>query len=199
MSQSFINYLRFCTGESIDEILSKTSYLHSISISRKELSESSERDNTKECVFRNISRLLSYNDYQLEADHSFIQWMFPTPRGSQFNGNAPLISKQEINILKKIPAIRNMLILFKNKMFEYWGLQPYSSENIRRLNGHNGLRLSRAIECLTLFYIDVTDCFDILKQNIDNGLLRPFCEMYDYGKGPQQIPVWFIRYYENKV
>ena len=55
MSQHFINYLRFCTGESIDKILNQKSYQSTIENSKEELSESSNEDDIRETHSRNIS------------------------------------------------------------------------------------------------------------------------------------------------
>lgn len=148
---------------------------------------------------KTIETIFNYNSYQLEADHSFIQWVFPTFRPSQFNPTAPVITLNEIKFLKKDPKIIEWLNKFKIKMFVYWGLMKSDdfegslSGDIKLLNGHNGLRLSRAIECLTLFGIEVSEIFDILKDNIRNGTLKSFSEMYE----GIMTPLWFIRYIES--
>lgn len=149
---------------------------------------------------KTVETIFNYNSYQLEADHAFIQWVFPTFRPSQFNPTAPVITLDEIRILRKDPKIIEWLNKFKVKMFIYWGLMKSDdlevgfSGDIRLLNGHNGLRLSRAIECLTLFGIEIScEIFDILETNILNGTLKPFCEFYE----DQMRPLWFIRYIES--
>lgn len=148
---------------------------------------------------KNIESIFNYNDNQLEEDHTFIQWVFPTFRFSAFNPTAPVISSFEIKELRKDPKIIEWLTKFKIKMFTYWGLvKPDDIElgisgDIRLLNGHNGLRLSRAIECLTLFGIEVSEIFDILKENIRTGVLKPYYISFE-GKS---TPIWFVRYVES--
>lgn len=141
---------------------------------------------------KTIDDIYHYDDYSLEADHSFIQWIFPTPRASVYNGNAPVLSMEDIAILKKDPKVINWLNAFKSKMFDYFGISPKNYDKSRILNGHNGLRLSRAIECLTLFGIEVADIFDDIKDIIERGYVRPYCEVYD----DKTLPIWFIRYKE---
>lgn len=173
MSKDLVNYLRFCTHESIDFILNKK-----------------ESD-------RNLDGIYNYNDKDLEDDHAFIQWIFPTPRKSNFNETAPILSVDEIKMLRNNKVVINILHNFKNKMFSYWGISPYDPNKLHLLNGHNGLRLSRAIECLTLFGIDIKYILDILNDGIKAGILKPHCEYYTEHINTYNIPIWFIRYYEN--
>lgn len=163
------NYLRFCNGESIDFIINGK--------------------HTK----RTIEDIYNYNEEQLEDDHSFIQWIFPTPRASAYNPNAPILSIEDIKSLRTNENIINILLRFKEKMFSYWGIEPFNNSKISLLNSHNGLRLSRAIECLTLFGIDVKENFDVLNDCIISRILEPYCENYN----GFLLQLWFIRYYEN--
>lgn len=166
------NYLRFCNGESIDFIINGK--------------------HTK----RTLEDIYNYNEEQLEDDHSFIQWIFPTPRASAYNHNAPILSIEDIKSLRTNENIINILLRFKEKMFSYWGIEPFNNSKISLLNSHNGLRLSRAIECLTLFGIDVKKIFDILFHCMRDGILKstlePFCE-----NNRIEIPIWINRYYES--
>lgn len=147
--------------------------------------------------FRNgeitIDLIYKYHDYELEADHSFIQWVFPTLRASAFNSNAPVLTLKDIEILRNDQVVVRWLQLFKEKMFEYWGINPIDFNKARLLNGHNGLRLSRAIECLTLFGIEVIDDFSTIQKMINDRIVSPYCEVYE-GK---LLPIWFIRYKES--
>lgn len=148
---------------------------------------------------RNIDSIFNYDDYELEGDHAFIQWVFPTFRSSAFNPTAPIISLNEIKELRKDPKIIEWLNKFKIKMFTYWGLIKSDDielgiyGDIKLLNGHNGLRLSRAIECLTLFGIEIAEVFDVIKENIRTGVLNPYCIPFE----GNSTPVWFVRYMES--
>lgn len=175
------NYLRFCLNESIDFIL--------------------DANHTP----RRISDIYTYDDRQLEDDHSFIQWIFPTPRASQYNPRSPVLSIDEIRMIRQNGIIISIIESCKDKMFEYWGLVPYDVKKIQRLNGHNGLRLSRAIECLTYFNVDVSYLLPILKKNLDEGIIVAYYEYVNFPLNEDTViflgkdntmPIWFIRYFE---
>lgn len=197
MSIGLQNFKRFIDGESIDSILNGCEKKLSSCPSRSSSNNLINTSSRNHITVRNIDGILAYNEDQMEDDHSYIQWVFPTPRASAFNGNAPIISKEEIKELRNDPKVIEVLNKFKNKMFNYWGLDPKDTIRIRILNGHDGLRLSRAIECLTLFGIDVFNIFLILQECIGNGILKPHCEVYKSGQGGQAMPIWYIRYFEN--
>lgn len=145
---------------------------------------------------KNIWDIYNYTDYKLETDHSFIQWIFPTQRPSAFNPTAPTLTYNEILMLKHDENIIEWLQKFKNKMFSYWGIKPVDSNRLLLLNGHNGLRLSRAIECLTLFGIFTPYDFSNFNIVIAGGFVRniiyPHMEKYE----DKTIPIWCIRYHE---
>ena len=167
--ESVANFLRFCLGQSIHDI-----------------TNSGDEKSSVEDIFE-------YTD-KLESNHSFIQWVFPTPRTSEYNSNCPILSEQDIDKIKNIRIINEILLDFKNFFFDYWGIIPENKDKIRLLNGHNGLRLSRAIECLTLFNIDVREIFPILEKYIELKIIHPKMENY---KG-EMIPIWFVRFIENR-
>lgn len=154
-------YIRFINGESIDSILNKNE------------------------TGTSVKDIINYNN-RLERDHCFIQWVFPTDRISNFNTNCPILNRLEIFNLRSNKRVIDTLSLFKDKMFEYWGILPTNYERMSLLNGHNGLRLSRAIECLNFFCFDISFIIPILNDAIKKGILIP---KYELG-----IPVWFIRY-----
>lgn len=125
-------YIRFINEESIDSILGEN--------------ETGTR----------YEDILNYDNIRLEDNHSFIQWVFPTNRFSNFNNKCPILSKAEILSLRSNEKIINILSLFKDKMFEYWGIYPTNYDKMKLLNGHNGLRLSRAIESLNFFGFNIS-------------------------------------------
>lgn len=141
---------------------------------------------------KTIEDIYKYNYYMLEMDHSFIQWIFPTFRRSGFNMNAPVLTMEDIKILRQDPIIIKWLNLFKCKMFKYWGIQPKDYTNAKLLDGHDGLRLSRLIECLTLFGIEVADIFPVIQELISENIIYPDSQEYE-GKF---LLIWVIRYKE---
>lgn len=137
-----------------------------------------------------LEEILLYNDNRLDSCHYFIQWVLPTSRRSAFNGSAPYISKEDIETLKIIPKFMENLERIKTKMFSYWGIEPADYNRIKILNGHDGLRLSRAIECLNSFGFDISYILPILTIAINHGLIKP---SYIDDK-----VIWFVRYDESK-
>lgn len=182
MSIGAKNYLKFLNGESIN-------------ISNKLCSQNSEQLNSVNSVNPNIIDIYNYSDEMLEQDHGFIQWIFPTSRASAFNPNAPVLKAQDINYLKTRSDIKESIKAFGKKMLKYWGIAPYDEERIKILNGHNGLRLSRYIECATLFGIDIdsANLFQILENAEAKKLIKPSYEEYN----GESMMIWKIRYLEN--
>ncbi|RYY86521.1 hypothetical protein EON63_05610 [archaeon] len=95
---------------------------------------------------KSLQDILAYNDRQLEADHQFIQWIFPLPDPSPYNPNAPLI---DIRLLLSNSIVKDKILLSYEKMRNFWGLgDEIDLEKLEKLNGHNGLRFSRALQSL---------------------------------------------------
>jgi len=51
------------------------------------------RGESRDAEGRFLEELLAWNDDELEEVHNFVQWLFPLPEPSQFNPDAPLLSK----------------------------------------------------------------------------------------------------------
>ena len=101
------------------------------------------------------------NDF-LEAQHDYIQWVFPLSEPSKFNPDAPLISQE---FLSRLDEVKPKMLLMYNRMLEFYGLAyrengPEYSQNeqlvaIRPLTwldpkNHNVLRLTRIMTSLSL-------------------------------------------------
>lgn len=103
-----------------------------------------------------VSTILNYNSLQLESDHAFIQWIFPLPEPSRFNPDAPLIDVKELKqSLQQKETDETMRQVIENHeratmmMLQFWGIEPaINPKRITCLNGHNGLRFSRFLQCL---------------------------------------------------
>lgn len=95
---------------------------------------------------RTLQDILDYTDDQVEFDHQFIQWIFPLPETSAFNSDAPQIDIQKV--LASELAHEKVLLAYE-KMRNYWGIgDTIDTKRMRLLNGHNGLRFSRALQSL---------------------------------------------------
>jgi len=140
-------------------------------------------------------KFLNYSSQEIENDHSFIQWIFPTMRPSNYNFNAPVLTYEEIQILKQKDEIKYYLELCGYKFCKYWGIFPFNVNRIEILNGHNGLRFSRFIECMILFDIKIfiTIIKDVLPKIVSDPQIRYLEVTYEGVK----MSVWEMRYYET--
>lgn len=138
------------------------------------LNEKTKTENNKTYL-----EILSYSDEELDSDHAFIQWLFPTTTQSNYSKKCPIIDIEQlqIEIIKDVKII-NKLIMSQEMMLEYWGLTDNQNiKKIEKLNGHDALRLSRMLQ--SLVYHGKKDLalttYEIISQHINdkNSLLNP--------------------------
>ena len=100
------------------------------------------------------------HDGEMEKNHEFIQWLFPTNQVSQYNRDAPILQPQIADVLREIPLFRrNFGLAFLRFMrFLNINLDPDSltfqienSKFFRHITAHNFLRLSRVLQSLQCF------------------------------------------------
>lgn len=115
--------------------------------------------------------ILAYDDRHLESDHQYIQWIFPLPDASAYNSDAPLI---DVKSVFANPIAKGSVVLSYDKMRNFWGLgDEVDLDKLRSLNGHNGLRFSRALQ--SLVYQDQQELAKLLldKALANQHVLRP--------------------------
>ncbi len=90
------------------------------------------------------------NDY-LEKAHNWVQYVFPTDRKSKYNKNAPIISLEELALLRKDKQIIDNLQDAYKRMLDF-----YFVEDVKWVtkNNHNFKRITRIVRCLRLFGLD---------------------------------------------
>ncbi|KAI5821233.1 hypothetical protein BZA77DRAFT_232955, partial [Pyronema omphalodes] len=71
--------------------------------------------------YRRLVDIRNYSDQQLENIHDYIQWLFPLPEGSDFNPNAPLVTKEVAAAFRKDPKLREELRASFDMMMKTWG------------------------------------------------------------------------------
>ena len=119
---------------------------------------------------RMINDILSWNFEQLEYVHNYIQWLFPLQERSASNPSAPLISNEEIQYFRSIPALRAKLLESFSKLLKFYGFVCREKNNqieiIRSDNfidrshnwltksNHNFLRITRILKCLQLLGLE---------------------------------------------
>ncbi|KAL9115716.1 MAG: hypothetical protein Q9227_000084 [Pyrenula ochraceoflavens] len=115
---------------------------------------------------RELAQILSYNDFQLEMDHSYIQVLFPLPEPSDFNFNATIVDLPTARAFRdpQNSDLRDNLRKALRRMLAFYGFEfdadgsipriiPASNSRerfnfwARRFN-HNHLRITRIIRSL---------------------------------------------------
>ena len=105
---------------------------------------------------RLLADIWNYTDYEIEANHDFIQLIFPLNKPSKavFN-NLFLKNKVEVDTLKKDDLVKKNLLYSQN-----WFLKFLTNNHQwKEYTNHNQLRITRIIECLRLL-ISNTDAHD---------------------------------------
>ena len=130
---------------------------------------------------RRLEEILSWDFIRLEIVHDFIQWLFPLDEPSQFNDDAPILTREQMQLFRKDPQLRDNVLRSFQRMLSFYGfalgLEPKCeiAESDLFLNrqhvlysgfNHNHLRITRFLRSLSLFGLpDLARLF--LQQLID--------------------------------
>jgi hypothetical protein len=131
-----------------------------------------------DCEGRTLGQLLNYDDDALEYTHDVIQWLFPLKEPSNYNCDAPLLTKEDIEEFKKDSHLQYKMLWSFCRFLRFCGLrwdgkdiQFAENFNERRETvwarfNHNHLRITRVLKCLkTLGLDDLAEPFyDKLKE-----------------------------------
>lgn len=128
---------------------------------------------------RSLQDMLSWNDAMFEAVHDFIQWVFPLYEKSLHSINTPILSQEDIALLKASKAAQYNMLLSLERFEKFLGISK--NEDAKRVNqwarngDHNLLRITRVIRSLRLFGLEKeADNFYIKVMKIANSkLLSP--------------------------
>ncbi len=111
---------------------------------------------------RTIDEIWSLNDFWLEHDHKYIQWLFPIDSQTKFNRHAPMLTPADMEAFSKSEILKQAQRNSLSIMLRFFGMQqvgniivPTEHLNIRdhiwlKHGGHNHLRISRIIRSLML-------------------------------------------------
>jgi hypothetical protein len=110
---------------------------------------------------RTLVAITASNFATLEAEHDFIQWLFPLPERSPVNPEAPTLTQAIIGAFRSDPALRASLRRALDRMLAFYGLAmaprgevlevaptPAFAERRKvwlHRNNHNHLRLTRIL------------------------------------------------------
>lgn len=124
--------------------------------------------------------IISYNEEELEDDHAFIQWLFPTTTASAFNSDAPILDIRELRNSSNFADAEYKLFVSLNLILTHLGIFVddssifvYDEDKFKLLNGHNGLRFSRILQSLVYHgcELQARELLNFVLENIN--LLRP--------------------------
>ena len=95
---------------------------------------------------RSLDDILSFSDYELEAHHDFIQWLFPLDTPSAAVPGSPVLTEIEIQCIRQCDLCRANLLRAAARMEKYYSgsdhwLVPFD---------HNHRRITRIIRSLRL-------------------------------------------------
>jgi len=115
---------------------------------------------------RSIQDLQTQTFDQLEANHDYIQWLFPLPEVSKFNSHAPTLIADDITAFQSSVTLRQTLNTSFVVMLHFYGLEMTALANTVAIkrgetwsdrsanwltpHNHNYLRISRILRCLVL-------------------------------------------------
>ena len=111
---------------------------------------------------RSLIEMQHYNHEQLENDHKYIQWMFPSSIKSVFNQSAPVLKRKDVEYIKQSEKIKENMKISLMVITDFLGLakdyveNKYFVKNSRvekwlTPENHNFIRLSRILRSLILF------------------------------------------------
>jgi len=112
---------------------------------------------------RTLDDLLNLDHSELESDHRYIQWLFPTPEKSAFGFFTPRLSDVAIQAFHARPELRDQLRRALRHSLDFYGLHLLETPQLRVTEAptfshrarmwitegnHNYLRISRILRCL---------------------------------------------------
>jgi hypothetical protein len=115
---------------------------------------------------RTLERIHTWGDAELEAEHDYIQWLFPLPEPSPVNPAAPVLGAADPAALAADPRLADEFRRSLERMLAFYGLErvpgagpfelrPAPSFAARAAvwltpENHNHLRLTRILRCCVL-------------------------------------------------
>jgi Opioid growth factor receptor (OGFr) conserved region len=118
---------------------------------------------------RRLPEIQQWPDPLLEANHDFIQWMFPIMEPSSVHPEAPVLDQETIRAFKARPELQQNLRSSFLRMLAFYGfeLEMQKGLDVRRSSGfadqssewlwpgnHNHLRITRIIKSLRLLGLE---------------------------------------------
>lgn len=95
---------------------------------------------------RHHGAILAFNDEAMHQVHDFIQWLFPLPEPSRAFHAAPVLSEDDLAIMRSSPVCQARLAAARTRMIEFLAANP----DWLQAYDHNHLRITRMIRSTRL-------------------------------------------------
>ena len=135
------------------------------------------RDEGRDSEGRTLAEIWAMSDDELMNTHDVVQWLFPLTEPSQFNPNAPILSKSQIALFKVEPRLKKNLLTSFRRFMQVFGL-AYTNGEIRQVANqeiwmnmnHNWLRFTRILKSLTMLGLpaEAMAFFRFLERKVGN-------------------------------
>jgi hypothetical protein len=125
------------------------------------------RDQAPDTEGRFLTDILAWDDDSLEEVHDFIQWLFPLSEPSQFNPDAPLLTREDITAFRNESALQENLRKSFQRILTFLGLSwvekgtmvegPNFSARVAEVwayPNYNWLRITRILKSLMLLGLE---------------------------------------------
>lgn len=87
------------------------------------------------------------NNADLETHHNWVQWVFPLPKASRSVPDSPVLTQEDFDALKAEYYHLDRLVIARRRFLQFLD----ETDQWMSDHDHNHLRITRAIECLSLF------------------------------------------------
>ena len=90
--------------------------------------------------------MLAFDDDRLERTHDYIQWLFPLPERSGAQPDAPVLTPEDVDLLRASVAAQAVLAAATDRMAAFYR----DTRHWLAASDHNHLRITRIIRSLRL-------------------------------------------------
>jgi hypothetical protein len=94
---------------------------------------------------RTLAEVLRLSDGELEHSHDIVQWLFPLNEASQCQPQSPVLTAEDVALMKADKNIQNNILEAYNRFTLF-----YNDPQWLTPHNHNYLRLTRILKCLGL-------------------------------------------------
>lgn len=154
-----------------------------------------------------LDEMMQFTHGQLEMDHDYVQWMFPSNEASMLNVEAPVLTKEEAYIISSDPELREKVKQSFIKMLDFFGFVLTKDEEgsvliedmpptekrkqpqrwLMSFN-HNMLRATRVLKCLRL--CGLTEHALAFYNALRNHKVKVSTNTFKYWTDAIMVPLW---------